>query len=578
MASESFSRRARIIAAAAGIGLGLSVTATILTYRWEISRQQSQFQQQIENLTTALQRSLNRYTSVLLFLGDYYTVNQGKIERQDFDEFAARSLVDYPGIQALEWAPLVKLSDRTAYEQSIQAQGHSAFQITELGSNNNLMRARDRPFYVPVTYIAPFIGNEDAFGFDINSSPARVAAIEPARDSGEIQATGRIRLVQEKRNQYGFLMLLPRYQTSTLPDSVAARRSQFDGVLIGVFRLSDVVEEALQGLSFDIDFELYDQAAKAEESYLGSYDAATGSVVVISDRRTAPPAEQTHLCPGPTSCSRTLTLGQRQWQGIFSPAADYGLSPPYATWAMLFTGLSLTGSLVWILFNLQRESDRKLRFFSMASHELRTPLSTISLSAESLQVNQTELSARQKQRIIDRIYQTAQQMGQQIADLLTLTRAEAGKLEFNPELLETSAFCQQVIETVQTGIDQPIQFTGSAHPVKAFWDKKLMRSLLGNLLSNSAKYSPISSPIQITLTSDSHRATLAVSDRGIGIPEVDIDRIQQVFQRGSNVGEVTGTGLGLAIVSICVALHRGVWTINSKEGQGTTVSVTLPLE
>ena len=256
MASESFSRRARIIAAAAGIGLGLSVTATILTYRWEISRQQSQFQQQIENLTTALQRSLNRYTSVLLFLGDYYTVNQGQIERQDFDEFAARSLVDYPGIQALEWAPLVKLSDRTAYEQSIQAQGHSAFQITELGSNSRLVRARDRPFYVPVTYIAPFIGNEDAFGFDINSSPARVAAIEPARDSGEIQATGRIRLVQEKRNQYGFLMLLPRYQTSTLPDSVAARRSQFDGVLIGVFRLSDVVEEALQGLSFDIDFEL----------------------------------------------------------------------------------------------------------------------------------------------------------------------------------------------------------------------------------------------------------------------------------------------------------------------------------
>jgi signal transduction histidine kinase len=579
-------RRAWILSIAAGVGISLSAIATLFVYRWEMSQQQIRFQQQIENLAIALQRSLNRYSDLLTFLDDHYDVRQGQVTRLEFETFVARSLAEYPGIQALEWAPHITLTERETYEQAVQAEGYPTFQITELGPAEQLTRAGDRPSYIPVTYLAPFAGNEAAFGFDLNSSPARVAAIEPARDSGKIHTTGRIRLVQEQRDQYGFLVVLPLYQTATIPASQAARRSQFAGVLLGVFRVSDVVEEALKNLSYNIDFDLRDQNAESAAQFLGRFDAATQTVVAIDGEPIAWTSGQARrLCPTPIRCTRYITIGQRQWLVSFAPAATYALSQPYATGATLLTGLLLTSSLVLFLRNLQNELARtqqlnelKLRFFSMASHELRTPLSTILLSTESLQANFASLSNGQKQSNLERIHLTAQQMSQQITDLLTLTRAEVGKLEFNPQMLDVTSFCQQVIDEIQPGIAQPVEVLIDQPAVKAFWDKKLVRSLLTNLLSNAAKYSADTSSIQLRLQSDADQATLQVSDQGIGIPAVDQTRILETFQRGSNAGHIAGTGLGLAIVHVCVQLHQGHWQIHSKEGQGTTVLVTLPLE
>lgn len=94
-------------------------------------------------------------TDVLNFLRDHYTVAQGQVDRQEFANFVRRSLNTYPGIQALEWAPLMQQIERTEYEQNIQAEGYNFFQITELSSSNHLTRASDRSYYIPVTYIAP---------------------------------------------------------------------------------------------------------------------------------------------------------------------------------------------------------------------------------------------------------------------------------------------------------------------------------------------------------------------------------------------------------------------------------------
>ncbi|MDA0267902.1 MAG: CHASE domain-containing protein [Cyanobacteria bacterium] len=580
------SRQLWILGITATVGVSLSAIATRFVYRWEVSQQQRQFQQQIETLAIALQRSLNRYKTVLTFLGDHYGVNQEPVQPSEFDAFVARSLAEYPGIQALEWAPLVAQGERAAYEAAMQAQGDGSFQITELDGNGDLQRSRERSYYIPVTYLAPLVGNEAALGFDLNSSPTRVAAIDPARDSGQIHVTGRVRLVQEQRDQYGFLVVLPLYQTGTVPDSQASRRSQFDGILIGVFRVADVVEEALQGLSYAIDFELQDQGAPAAAQLLGRYEADKRTVTALPrDPDVAQHRRSQALCPIPQTCTRTLSLGQREWVVTFMPAATYPVSPLYSTAATLLTGLLLTGSLVLLLHHLQNElirsqqvKDLKLRFFSMASHELRTPLSTILLSTESLQINSAQFSETQKQQSLERIHLTAQQMSQQIADLLTLTRAEVGKLDFSPELLEGGSFCRQVIAEAQAGISQTIEFRDDGTPVKAFWDKKMISSLLSNLLTNAAKYSPTDQPIHVELSSNDQTATVQVSDRGIGIPAADQARLGEAFQRGSNVGDIGGTGLGLAIVQVCVELHRGHWHLDSKEGQGTRVVVTLPLE
>lgn len=581
--SKAFLHRQAAMGLTLILGIGLSILATAVVSRWEASNRQLRFQRQIENLGTALQRNINRYTDLLAFLSDYYTVEQSQIDRQSFAQFVGRSLQTYSGIQALEWAPLVRQADRLTYEQRIAAEGYAGFNITEL-ERGRLVSAAQRPSYIPVTYVEPFTGNEAALGYDLSSHPTRAAAINQAINTGAITATGRIRLVQENRDQYSFLMFLPIYQNRQIPSTLALRRQQFTEVVLGVFRVSDVVEESLQGLQSEINFTIYDHSANPAEQFLGYYDATQKQVTTLPDEFF--PAEmKTTLCPSSESCTQTLSVGQRQWSIVFSPSSQYWIETQHSAIATLITGLLLTGGLVMFLHQLNREleqtqslSNLRSRFFSMASHELRTPLSTLLLSSESLQTNYLQLTEAQKQTNIQRIYVTAKQMSQQLADLLTFTRAEVGKLEFHPELLNMEHCCQQVVEEMQLGIKQPILFTSRGITTKAFLDKTLLRSLLTNLLSNAAKYSPADAPIHLTLDCNATTAILQVCDRGIGIPTADQARIWEAFCRGSNVGEATGTGLGLAIVKTCVEMHRGSWQVESEVGTGTTITVQLPLE
>jgi signal transduction histidine kinase len=585
---KAFLRRQITLGLILSLGIGVSVVAACFVSKWEASNRQLRFQRQIENLATALQRSLNRYTDLLAFLGDYYAVDQSPVDRQAFAGFVRRSLQIYSGIQALEWAPLMQQADRLAYEHAVQSEGYPTFQITELGGDGSLVRAANRPYYVPVTYVEPLQGNESALGYDLHSNLTRAAAMAQAIDTGSITATGRVRLVQEDRDQFSFLMFLPVYQSHQTPESLALRRQQFTGALLGVFRVSDVVEESLQGLQYEIDFTISDQSANPAEQFLGRYDAIRKQVTTLKDEPSSESSSHPNkpsLCPSPQDCTQPLTVGQRQWSIAFSPSIQYAIEAQYSAIATLITGLLLTSGLVLFLHQLNREieqtqslSNLRFRFFSMASHELRTPLSTILLSSESLQTHYHQLTEEQKQTNVQRIHLTAKQMSQQIADLLMLTRAEVGKLEFHPELLDLERFCHQLVEEMQLGINQPIQLTTTEQSIRAFLDKTLLRSLVTNLLSNAAKYSPADAPIQMVLSSDSRLATIQIGDRGIGIPAADQPRICDPFYRGSNVKEVTGTGLGLAVVKTCVELHQGNWAIESQIGKGTTVTVQLPLE
>jgi signal transduction histidine kinase len=561
--------------------LGLSALATGLVHRWETANRQVRFQRQIENLGTALQRSLNRYTYILAFLGDYYTVEQQPVSRQAFAAFVGRSLQTHSGVQALEWAPLVMQAERATFEQRVRQEGFVGFQIRELDGEGKLAQAGDRPFYVPVTYVEPLAGNESALGYDLSSNLVRARAIALARDTGRISTTGRIRLVQEQRDQFGFLVFLPLYATRQTPTRLAQRRQAFAGVLLGVFRVSDVVEESLQDLQYAIDF----SGAPPAEQFLGRYDATQGQVATQDQAVSSIDQQKRSLCPTAARCTQVLTVGQRHWTVAFSPAAGYSVETGYGAIATLLSGLLLTSGLVIFLHQINREleqtkslSELRFRFFSMASHELRTPLSTILLTSENLQHHADRFTSEQRQSSIQRIQITAKRMSQQIADLLMLTRAEVKQLELHPEILDLGPFCQQIVDEIQLGISQPIHFRSLAQPIHAFLDKKLVRSLLTNLLSNAAKYSPPDAPIDFSLHTEANQVVLQIGDRGIGIPPADQDKIYTPFYRGSNVGDISGTGLGLAIVKTCMELHWGEWAIASQEGQGTTVVVKLPPE
>ena len=232
---------------------------------------------------------------------------------------------------------------------------------------------------------------------------------------------------------------------------------------------------------------------------------------------------------------------------------------------------------------LERERELsvlKTRFFSMASHEFRTPLSTVLAASQLLEKSPNIWNQPAKrERNLNRIQNSVRNMVQLLDDILTINRAETGKLEFNPKPLNLQQFCRQFVEEMQLSAGNQYQliFASNKEQISACLDEKLLRSILANLLSNAIKYSPQAGHVSVSLHFSVDKAYLQISDRGIGIPTEDLQQLFEPFHRGKNVRRIPGTGLGLVVVKKCIDLHGGNITITSKLFQGTNVTVTLPL-
>ncbi|AFZ00587.1 PAS domain S-box protein [Calothrix sp. PCC 6303] len=235
-----------------------------------------------------------------------------------------------------------------------------------------------------------------------------------------------------------------------------------------------------------------------------------------------------------------------------------------------------------IRLTLERERELsilKTRFFSMASHEFRTPLSTALAAAQLLENCQDEWDNSSKRlRNLQRIQISVKNMVQMLDDILTINRAETGKLEFNPKPLDLQAFCSSFLEEMRLSIgeEHTLTFSCQGKAVSACVDERLLRSILSNLLLNAIKYSPQVGNVHLALEFKLDTFILQVHDQGIGIPLTDQKQLFEPFHRGKNVRSIPGTGLGLVVVKKCVDLHQGNISITSEVGIGTTCVVTLP--
>lgn len=224
-------------------------------------------------------------------------------------------------------------------------------------------------------------------------------------------------------------------------------------------------------------------------------------------------------------------------------------------------------------------SDLKSNIISVVSHDYRTPLTTILSSAELLQNYSDRLPEDKKQRHLQKIQRSVHHLTQLVSDVLIISKAEAGKLEFNPAPLDVVEFCRELIEefTLTGKMEHRISFSCRGSCESACLDEKLLRQILSNLLSNAIKYSPQSDEVQFELVFESQDVIFRIQDRGIGIPQKDQEQLFQSFYRSSNVGTISGSGLGLAIVKKCVDIQGGKVAVESEVDVGTTFTVTLPL-
>ncbi|NEO20513.1 MULTISPECIES: PAS domain S-box protein [unclassified Moorena] len=218
-------------------------------------------------------------------------------------------------------------------------------------------------------------------------------------------------------------------------------------------------------------------------------------------------------------------------------------------------------------------------FVSLVSHEFRTPLTTIQSSAQMLQRYEDKLSPEKKLKHHDKIQHAVLRMTQLLDDVLTIGKADAGKLKFEPASMDLVALCQDILENIKINLGYKHNLIFITHGCcqDALIDERLLSHVVNNLLLNAIKYSPEGGTIKFELNCDSSTAVIQVQDQGIGIPKKDQEKLFESFERASNVGSIPGTGLGLAIVKKCLDLHEGTIAVNSEVGVGTTFTVTLPL-
>ena len=228
--------------------------------------------------------------------------------------------------------------------------------------------------------------------------------------------------------------------------------------------------------------------------------------------------------------------------------------------------------------NKEKElNEIKSRFVSMASHEFRTPLSTV-LSSAALIGKYTQSEEQEKRdKHIKRIRDSVKHLNDLLEDFLSLGKLEEGKVQTSISVVDLKEFLEETVEemkpVLKPGQEIQVQCTGD----DLFnTDKKLLKNILINLLSNAAKFSPENGLIQIVAGNDHNRLVLSVQDNGIGIAEEDQHHMFTSFFRGRNVVNIQGTGLGLHIVKRYVDLVEGTISLQSQLGEGTTVTVELP--
>ncbi len=227
-------------------------------------------------------------------------------------------------------------------------------------------------------------------------------------------------------------------------------------------------------------------------------------------------------------------------------------------------------------------NNAKAGFLAMVSHELRTPLNAMTgyLDLLSMEVD-GPLNDKQRARI-DRISQSQHHLLSLIEDVLGFAQVEAGRLSFDIEPVQLKATFESIepivgAELARKGLTLVPADIGDSLFVDADVDR--LRQIILNLVTNAIKFTPPGGRISLGAHVHDNKVQIAVTDTGIGIPEASVDRVFELFFQvdQGDTRRYPGLGIGLSIVRDAVLAMQGGVRIESVEGEGTTVFITLPL-
>ena len=230
---------------------------------------------------------------------------------------------------------------------------------------------------------------------------------------------------------------------------------------------------------------------------------------------------------------------------------------------------------------IAKQDESRQQFVSNVSHELKTPITSMKVLADSL-VGQENVPEELYQEFLTDIAKEIDRENDIITDLLNLVRMDSGNDKINISTVNINELVESTLKRLRPiaevkNIEVVLE---SFRPVMADVDEVKFNMVVTNLVENAIKYNVTDGWVRVSLNADHQYFYLKVADSGIGIED---DQQEHIFERFFRVDkararETGGTGLGLSITKNIILLHKGTVKVHSKEGEGTTFTVRIPLK
>ena len=242
----------------------------------------------------------------------------------------------------------------------------------------------------------------------------------------------------------------------------------------------------------------------------------------------------------------------------------------------------MAGTLEETLDNLKKSEQMRKEFVANVSHELRTPITSVKSYSETL-LEDPDMPPAMQQKFLNVIVNESDRMTNLVQDLLTLSRFDAGSIEFSFtrfrfEKSLQDVYSAMVMEAQKHGHTFTLDIQTDLPEIVG--DRGRIEQVLINMVSNAIKYTKDGGVITMTAGQTGNQVWCTVRDNGVGIPAQDVDRVFERFYRVDKARsrESGGTGLGLSIANEIVMRHGGKLSLESELGKGTAITMTLPVE
>jgi cell cycle sensor histidine kinase DivJ len=231
----------------------------------------------------------------------------------------------------------------------------------------------------------------------------------------------------------------------------------------------------------------------------------------------------------------------------------------------------------------ERAGERRVQLLATVSHELRTPLNAIIGYCEMLMGKCGAERVDQRQDYAQIIHQSSQHMLAVVSTLLDLATIESGHYDLAPEAIDVASLVQDCCNLLSLGADRAgIVLAPDVVPdlPELYADRRACQQILLNLLSNAVKFTPKGGLITVQARRDGDRINFVVRDNGVGVCQTELPRLGAPFYKAASARSRAekGSGLGLSVVRGLVGLHQGEMSIASAPGDGTMVTVSLPID